>query len=58
MELSFDFKPVYQQHDLWMEIGQWKWRWNSSIAAVTGSAAHCARGWNRGAIACSNSCIS
>jgi len=22
MELSFDFKPVYQQHDLWMEIGR------------------------------------
>lgn len=22
MELSFDFEPVYQQHDLWMEIGR------------------------------------
>ena len=22
MELSFNFEPVYQQHDLWMEIGR------------------------------------
>ena len=22
MELSMNFEPVYQQHDLWMEIGR------------------------------------
>jgi len=22
MELSLNFEPVYQQHDLWMEIGR------------------------------------
>lgn len=22
MELSFNFEPIYQQHDLWMEIGR------------------------------------
>jgi hypothetical protein len=22
MELSFNFEPVYRQHDLWMEIGR------------------------------------